>query len=110
LSFQGHDITSRPGGGKDKSIVQPAGSGARGDCRAVEGGKGGIIRRRMSRSSARTEAFAETDRPRSAAPCLREARAFCARLAREHYENFPVASWLLPARVRDRKSTRLNSS
>ena len=66
----------------------------------MEGGKGGIIRRRMSRSSARTEAFAETDRPRSAAPCLREARAFCARLAREHYENFPVASWLLPARVR----------
>jgi len=40
------------------------------------------------------------DGPPSAAPCLREARAFCARLAREHYENFPVASRLLPARVR----------
>jgi phytoene synthase len=30
----------------------------------------------------------------------REARRFCARLARGHYENFPVASLLLPARVR----------
>jgi hydroxysqualene synthase len=26
--------------------------------------------------------------------------AYCARLAREHYENFPVASWLLPAAMR----------
>ncbi len=26
--------------------------------------------------------------------------AHCARLAREHYENFPVASWLLPATMR----------
>ena len=26
--------------------------------------------------------------------------AYCARLAREHYENFPVASWLLPAPMR----------
>jgi squalene synthase HpnC len=29
-----------------------------------------------------------------------EAYAACARLAREHYENFPVASWLLPASAR----------
>jgi phytoene synthase len=29
-----------------------------------------------------------------------EAYAYCLRLAREHYENFPVASWLLPARMR----------
>jgi squalene synthase HpnC len=29
-----------------------------------------------------------------------DAYAFCERLAREHYENFPVASWLLPARMR----------
>jgi phytoene synthase len=36
---------------------------------------------------------------RSAA-ALREAQAFCARVARRHYENFPVASWILPARVR----------
>jgi hydroxysqualene synthase len=31
---------------------------------------------------------------------LREAYAACERLAREHYENFPVASRLLPARMR----------
>ena len=30
----------------------------------------------------------------------RDAYARCERLAREHYENFPVASWLLPARMR----------
>jgi phytoene synthase len=30
----------------------------------------------------------------------REAYAYCERLAREHYENFPVASWLLPAAMR----------
>ena len=28
------------------------------------------------------------------------AYAWCARIAREHYENFPVASWLLPKRMR----------
>jgi phytoene synthase len=31
---------------------------------------------------------------------LNEAYAVCERLARRHYENFPVASWLLPARMR----------
>jgi phytoene synthase len=34
------------------------------------------------------------------AETLREAQAFCARVARRHYENFPVASWILPARLR----------
>jgi squalene synthase HpnC len=34
------------------------------------------------------------------APSLVEARAYCARLARSHYENFSVASWFLPARLR----------
>jgi squalene synthase HpnC len=34
------------------------------------------------------------------APSLREARAYCARLARTHYENFSVASWFLPRRLR----------
>jgi hydroxysqualene synthase len=29
-----------------------------------------------------------------------EAYAYCQRLAREHYENFPVASWLLPRAMR----------
>jgi len=33
-------------------------------------------------------------------PELERAYAACARLAREHYENFPVASWLLPAAMR----------
>jgi squalene synthase HpnC len=36
----------------------------------------------------------------TAAPTLAEARAYCARLARSHYENFSVASWFLPARLR----------
>src|ERR1700683_879281 len=34
------------------------------------------------------------------APTLAEARAYCTRLARSHYENFSVASWFLPARLR----------
>jgi hydroxysqualene synthase len=33
-------------------------------------------------------------------PRLARDYAYCARLAREHYENFPVASWLLPAAMR----------
>src|SRR5437879_8236156 len=34
------------------------------------------------------------------APSLDEARAHCARLAQTHYENFSVASWFLPRRLR----------
>jgi squalene synthase HpnC len=34
------------------------------------------------------------------APTLTEAREYCARLARTHYENFSVASWFLPSRLR----------
>jgi squalene synthase HpnC len=34
------------------------------------------------------------------APSLAEARAYCERLARSHYENFSVATWFLPARLR----------
>ena len=34
------------------------------------------------------------------APTLTEAREYCARLARSHYENFSVASWFLPKRLR----------
>jgi squalene synthase HpnC len=34
------------------------------------------------------------------APSLAEAREYCARLARSHYENFSVASWFLPRRLR----------
>jgi len=34
------------------------------------------------------------------APTLEEARAWCRRLAETHYENFHVATWFLPARLR----------
>lgn len=34
------------------------------------------------------------------APTLEEARAWCRRLAESHYENFHVASWFLPKRLR----------
>ena len=34
------------------------------------------------------------------APSLAEAREYCAHLARTHYENFSVASWFLPRRLR----------
>jgi len=34
------------------------------------------------------------------APTLAEARQYCARLARAHYENFSVTSWFLPRRLR----------
>lgn len=33
------------------------------------------------------------------APSLAEARAYCERLARSHYENFSVASWFLPKQL-----------
>lgn len=41
-------------------------------------------------------AYAIPDTP----PTLEEARAYCARLARTHYENFSVASWFLPSHLR----------
>jgi len=34
------------------------------------------------------------------APTPAEARAYCERLAKSHYENFSVATWFLPARLR----------
>jgi squalene synthase HpnC len=33
-------------------------------------------------------------------PSLEEARAYCERLARNHYENFSVATWFLPGKLR----------
>jgi squalene synthase HpnC len=33
-------------------------------------------------------------------PSLEEARAYCERLARNHYENFNVATWFLPQKLR----------
>lgn len=41
-------------------------------------------------------AYAIPDTP----PTLEEAREYCARLARTHYENFSVATWFLPKRLR----------
>jgi len=35
-----------------------------------------------------------------AAPSVEEARAYCQRLATTHYENFSVATWFLPKRLR----------
>ncbi len=40
------------------------------------------------------------DAPFRPAPSLNEASAYCQRLARSHYENFTVASWLLPRALR----------
>ena len=34
------------------------------------------------------------------APSLAEARAYCERLARAHYENFSVATWFLPSKLK----------
>lgn len=34
------------------------------------------------------------------APSLAEAEAYCRNLARSHYENFPVVTWMLPRRMR----------
>jgi squalene synthase HpnC len=36
----------------------------------------------------------------SRAPSLQDAYAYCERLARSHYENFSVATWFLPKRLR----------
>ena len=36
----------------------------------------------------------------SRAPALEDAYAYCERLARSHYENFSVATWFLPKRLR----------
>ena len=40
--------------------------------------------------------YAIPDKP----PTLEDAREYCARLARTHYENFSVATWFLPRRLR----------
>jgi squalene synthase HpnC len=61
--------------------------------------KGDIIAAPMARSEAQLSsrtASAGTEMARS----LSEAQGFCAHLVRDHYENFPVASRLIPARLR----------
>jgi squalene synthase HpnC len=45
-------------------------------------------------------ALPESYRIPAAAPSLDEARAYCGRLAKTHYENFSVATWFLPRRLR----------
>src|SRR5512144_594710 len=45
-------------------------------------------------------ALPESYRIPATAPSLEEARAYCERLAKSHYENFSVAIWFLPKRLR----------
>jgi squalene synthase HpnC len=45
-------------------------------------------------------ALPESYRIPATAPSVEEARAYCARLAKSHYENFSVATWFLPKRLR----------
>ena len=45
-------------------------------------------------------ALPESYRIPATAPSLAEARAYCERLAKSHYENFSVATWFLPRRLR----------
>ena len=45
-------------------------------------------------------ALPESYRIPATAPSLDEARAYCERLAKTHYENFSVATWFLPKRLR----------
>jgi squalene synthase HpnC len=45
-------------------------------------------------------ALPESYRIPATAPSLDEARAYCERLAKTHYENFSVATWFLPSRLR----------
>jgi squalene synthase HpnC len=44
-------------------------------------------------------ALPESYRIPATAPSLQEARAYCERLAKSHYENFSVATWFLPRRL-----------
>jgi squalene synthase HpnC len=45
-------------------------------------------------------ALPESYRIPETAPSLSEAQAYCEKLARSHYENFSVATWFLPAKLR----------
>src|SRR5262249_35576081 len=45
-------------------------------------------------------ALPESYRIPAAAPSLEEAQAYCRQLATSHYENFSVATWFLPKRLR----------
>ena len=45
-------------------------------------------------------ALPDSYRNPDSAPSLKDAQAYCERLARTHYENFSVASWFLPRQLR----------
>jgi len=45
-------------------------------------------------------ALPESYRIPATPPSMEEARAYCERLAKSHYENFSVATWFLPSRLR----------
>src|SRR5260370_3760395 len=45
-------------------------------------------------------ALPESYRIPESAPSLAEAQAYCQQLAQSHYENFSVATWFLPVRLR----------
>src|SRR5258708_922722 len=45
-------------------------------------------------------ALPESYRIPESAPSLEEARRYCERLAKTHYENFSVATWFLPAKLK----------
>lgn len=53
-----------------------------------------------SNSLAGWKALPDSYRIPESAPSLQEAQAYCERLARTHYENFSVATWFLPRRLR----------
>ena len=53
-----------------------------------------------SREAAGWQALPSSYRIPDHAPSLPVARAYCERLARTHYENFSVATWFLPKRLR----------
>jgi squalene synthase HpnC len=46
------------------------------------------------------KALPEWYRIPEAAPSLKDAQAYCERLAKSHYENFSVATWFLPAKLK----------
>ncbi|HEX3821630.1 MAG TPA: squalene synthase HpnC [Candidatus Sulfotelmatobacter sp.] len=59
----------------------------------------------MSRAATQSVASGWSKLPQSyaippSAPSLEDARAYCAHLAQTHYENFSVATWFLPRRLR----------
>ncbi|MDZ4779553.1 MAG: squalene synthase HpnC [Planctomycetia bacterium] len=58
------------------------------------------VRRQPNAAFARELARFGPDAPSSPAPGFAEASAYCRQLAQAHYENFTVASWLLPRALR----------